>query len=61
MDELYNTPEYMRYDIMKYYKRILVDLSKDFLQAKTPAQRDSIVTDIRETKRSMLQELREAQ
>lgn len=57
LDELEITPEYDRYEIIKDYKRDVDALTKEWLKATTPAQRDSCVQAIIGLKSDMVREL----
>lgn len=57
LNELEITPEYDRYEIIKGYKRDVDALTKDWLNATTPAQRDSCAQAIIRLKSDMVREL----
>ena len=57
LDELEVTPEYIRYEIIKAYKRDVDEITKRWLNAKTPAERDSCAQAIISLKREMANEL----
>lgn len=61
LDELEITPEYDRYEIIKGYKRDVDALTKEWLKATTPAQRDSCVQAIIGLKSDMVRELMNTQ
>ncbi|WP_288717529.1 helicase-related protein [uncultured Duncaniella sp.] len=61
LDELEATPEYDRYEIIKDYKRDVDALTKEWLKAKTPAERDSCAQAIIALKREMMNDLKQAQ
>lgn len=61
LDELELTPEYERYQIFKDYKRDVDALTKEWLRAATPEQRDSCVRAIVDLKAEMVEEMRKAQ
>ncbi len=61
LDELEITPEYDRYEIIKDYKRDVDALTKEWLKATTPAQRDSCVQAIIGLKSDMVRELMNTQ
>ncbi len=61
LDELEITPEYDRYEIIKGYKRDVDALTKEWLKATTPAQRDSCVQAIIGLKSDMVKELMNTQ
>lgn len=57
LNELEITPEYDRYEIIKGYKRDVDALTKEWLNATTPAQRDSCAQAIIRLKSDMVREL----
>lgn len=57
LNELEITPEYDRYEIIKGYKRDVDALTKEWLNATTPAQRDSCAQAIVRLKSDMVREL----
>lgn len=61
LDELEATPEFERYQIIKGYKREVDMLTKEWLKAATPAERDSCAQAIIALKREMITELQQAQ
>lgn len=61
LDELEITPEYDRYEIIKGYKRDVDALTKEWLNATTPAQRDSCAHAIIGLKSDMVRELMNTQ
>ena len=61
LNELEITPEYDRYEIIKGYKRDVDALTKEWLNATTPAQRDSCVQAIIGLKSDMVRELMNTQ
>lgn len=61
LDELEITPEYDRYEIIRGYKRDVDALTKDWLRATTPAQRDSCAQAIIGLKKDMVRELMNTQ
>ncbi|MBD5351903.1 MAG: hypothetical protein HDR86_03645 [Bacteroides sp.] len=61
LDELEATPEFDRYLIIKDYKREVDALTKEWLKATTPAERDSCAQAIVSLKREMVSQLQQAQ
>lgn len=61
LDELEATPEFSRYEIIRAYKHDVDELTKEWLNATTPAQRDSCVQAILTLKRDMVRELSDTQ
>lgn len=61
LDELEATPEFDRYQIITDYKRDVDELTKEWLRAKTPEQRDSCAKAIVNLKRLMITDLRNTQ
>ena len=61
LDELEATPEFDRYQIIKDYKREVDALTKEWLKATTPAERDSCAQAIVSLKREMVSQLQQAQ
>ena len=61
LDELEATPEFERYLIIKDYKRDVDALTKEWLKATTPAERDSCAQAIISLKREMVSQLQQAQ
>ena len=58
LDELEATPEFERYQIISDYKRDVDALTKEWLRATTPEQRDSCTQAIINLKRMMVTDLR---
>ena len=61
LDELEATPEFDRYQIITDYKRDVDELTKEWLRAKTPEQRDSCAKAIVNLKKLMITDLRNTQ
>ena len=61
LDELEATPEFDRYLIIKGYKREVDALTKEWLNAATPVERDSCTQAIVSLKREMVSQLQQAQ
>lgn len=61
LDELETTPEYERYEIFKWYKRDIDDLTKQWLRAASVEERDSCVRAMVTLKAEMVEEMRKAQ
>ncbi len=61
LDEMEATPEFDRYQIIKDYKRDVDELTKEWLRATTPEQRDSCAKAIINLKRLMVTDLRNTQ
>lgn len=61
LDELEATPEFSRYEIIRAYKHDVDELTKEWLNATTPAQRDSCAQAILTLKRDMVRELSDTQ
>ena len=61
LDEIEATPEFERYEIVKDYKKDVDELTKEWLRAKTVAERDSCAKAIIELKREMVNELNSVQ
>lgn len=61
LDELEATPEFSRYEIIRAYKHDVDELTKGWLNATTPAQRDSCVQAIIGLKSNMVRELNDTQ
>ncbi len=61
LDELEATPEFIRYEIIRAYKHDVDELTKEWLKATTPAQRDSCAQAILTLKRDMVRELGDTQ
>ena len=61
LDELEATPEFSRYEIIRAYKHDVDELTKEWLNARTAAQRDSCSQAILTLKREMVRELSDTQ
>ena len=61
LDELEATPEFSRYEIIRAYKHDVDELTKEWLNARTAAQRDSCSQAILTRKREMVRELSDTQ
>ena len=61
LDELEATPKFDRYLIIKNYKHEVDALTKEWLKATTPAERDSCAQAIVSLKREMVSQLQQAQ
>lgn len=61
LDELEATPEFSRYEIIRAYKHDVDELTKEWLNATSPAQRDSCAQAILTLKRDMVRELSDTQ
>lgn len=61
LDELEATPEFSRYEIIRAYKHDVDELTKEWLNARTAAQRDSCSQAILTLKREMVRELNDTQ
>lgn len=60
LDAMEMTPEFRRYEIIKWYKYDIDELTHEWLTSTTPAQRDSCVQSMIARKRDMVSELVEA-
>lgn len=61
LDQLEATPEFNRYEIIRAYKHDVDELTKEWLNASTAAQRDSCAQAILTLKRDMVRELSDTQ
>ena len=61
LDQLEATPEFSRYEIIRAYKHDVDELTKEWLNARTAAQRDSCSQAILTLKREMVRELSDTQ
>ena len=61
LDDMEATPEFERYQIINDYKRDVDELTKEWLRATTPEQRDSCTRAIINLKRLMVTDLRNTQ
>lgn len=61
LDQLEATPEFSRYEIIRAYKHDVDELTKEWLNARTAAQRDSCTQAILTLKREMVRELSDTQ
>ena len=60
-DELWDTPEYQRYEIIKDYKHDIDDLTKQWFNATTKEERDSCARLLIEAKREMVEQINQVQ
>ena len=61
LDQLETTPEFSRYEIIRAYKHDVDELTNEWLNARTAAQRDSCAQAILTLKREMVRELSDTQ
>lgn len=61
LDQLEATPEFSRYEIIRAYKHDVDELTNEWLNARTAAQRDSCAQAILTLKREMVRELSDTQ
>lgn len=61
LDQLEATPEFSRYEIIRAYKHDVDELTNEWLNARTAAQRDSCAQAILTIKREMVRELSDTQ
>ena len=57
LDSLERTPEYERYEIMNDYRNDISDLTKEWLQAGTPADRERALRAMIKLKQERIKEL----
>lgn len=61
MDEFWNTPEYERYRIIKRYKHDIQEVTKNWMRAETPEEREMHLKAILQMKKDRLAELEDIQ